>query len=82
MQNIWDQQDPLNKLYYAEKRDSSAIKKAYDKLTDLQKQMRESPLDADKRIEAALTKEQREQLQCGHHRWGMMHHWPMHPPCL
>ena len=73
MQKVWDQQEQLSKLYNAEKRDEGAIKKSYAKLNDLHKEVFESRLDADKRIEALLTKEQKEQLQRGYRRWGMMH---------
>lgn len=73
MQKVWEQQDQLSTLYYAEKRDETAIKKAYAKLNDLQKEMLDSRLDADKRIEALLSKEQKEQMQRGYRRWGMMY---------
>jgi len=73
MQKVWEQQDQLGKLYYAEKRDDTAIKKAYAKLNDLQKEMLDARLDADKRIEALLSKEQKEQMQRGYRRWGMMY---------
>ncbi len=73
MQKVWEQQDQLSKLYYAEKRDEAAIKKAYAKLNDLQKEMLDSRLDADKRIDALLSKEQKEQMQRGYRRWGMMY---------
>jgi Spy/CpxP family protein refolding chaperone len=73
MQKVWEQQDQLSKLYNAEKRDAAAINKAYTKFNDLHREMFESRLEADKRMDALLTKEQREQLQRGFRRWGMMY---------
>ncbi len=73
MQKVWEQQDQLSKLYYAEKRDETAIKKAYARFNELHKEMFDARLEADKRIEALLSKEQKEQMQRGYRRWGMMY---------
>jgi Spy/CpxP family protein refolding chaperone len=72
MQQMWEQQDKLRELYYADKPDRAAIDKAYAKLGELQRQAFDAHLDAEKKMEDVLTKEQRDQLRRGFRRWGMM----------
>lgn len=73
MQQMWEHQDQLQALYLAEKRDSAAIGKVYGKMSELQREMLESHVEMEKRMEAVLSKEQREQLQRQFRGWGMMH---------
>jgi len=63
MGEMMDQQAELRDLYSTPKQDSAAIDKAYKKLSQLQQKMYETSVDAQKRIEANLTKEQQEKLR-------------------
>lgn len=63
MGEMMDQQAELRDLYSAPKQDSAAIDKAYKKLGQLQQKMYETSLEAQKRIEANLTKEQQEKIR-------------------
>lgn len=72
MQQIWTEQDRLRELYAADKRDPAAIGKVYGKVGELQRQAFMNHLEAEKRMEEVLTKEQKAQLQRGFRRWGMM----------
>ncbi len=72
MQQMWEQQDKLRQLYYADKPDRAAIDKVTTRIGELQRQAMDAHLDAEKKIEDVLTKEQREQLRQGFRRWGMM----------
>jgi len=58
-----------HQLFESETSDKSeaAARKAYQAMSDAHKAMFESSLDARKRIDTVLTKEQREQLQSGRH---------------
>ena len=47
--------------------DESAARKAYQAMSDARKAMFENSLDVRMRVDAVLTKEQREQLQSGRH---------------
>jgi Spy/CpxP family protein refolding chaperone len=67
---MMDEQAKLRDMYNMPKRDSAAIGKAYEKMGELQRQMFESSLDAHKRMEAVLTKEQRENMRRNWHRGG------------
>lgn len=58
-----DQQAELRDLYSAAKPDEKAIEKAYQNFGRLRQQMFDSAVDAHKRIDAVLTKEQREKLR-------------------
>lgn len=69
MGQMMDEQARLRDLYDAPKQDSAAVTKAYAKISDLQRQMYESSADAQKRIEAVLTKEQKEKS------WRFWRHW-------
>lgn len=60
---IMDQQAELRDLYAAPKQDSAAIDKAYKKLGQLQQRMYEVSVEAQKAIEANLTKEQQEKIR-------------------
>jgi len=63
MGEIMDQQAELRDLYASPKQDSAAIDKAYKKLGQLQQKMYEISVEAQKRIEANLTKEQQEKIR-------------------
>jgi Spy/CpxP family protein refolding chaperone len=67
MSRMQEQRFLLQELYASGKSDDAALRKSYQAMADAQKQMFESSLEARKRIDAVLTKEQREQLQRG---WG------------
>lgn len=53
----------LRGLYAADKRDPAAIGIQYKKISDLRRQMVELSVDASNRMEAELTKEQKERLR-------------------
>jgi Spy/CpxP family protein refolding chaperone len=63
MDEMMDQQAALRDLYSAPKQDSAAIEKAYKKLSQLQQKMYETSVEAQKRMEENLTKEQQETLR-------------------
>lgn len=58
-----DEQSRLRDLYAADKRDPAAIGKQSMKIADLRRQLIEASVDAHNRIEALLTKEQKERLR-------------------
>lgn len=60
---MMDQQARLRDLYGAPKKDDAAIDEAYKTYGKLQQQMYDSAVDAQKRMEAVLTKEQQEKLR-------------------
>jgi len=60
---MMDQQAAMRDLYASSKPDDSAMKQAYGKFNQLRQQMFNNMLDAQKRIDAVLTKEQREKLR-------------------
>ena len=60
---MMDQQAAMRDLYASSKPDDSAMKQVYGKFNQLQQQMFNNMLDAQKRIDAVLTKEQREKLR-------------------
>lgn len=68
---IMDEQVKLRDLHFADKRDRNAIVAQYRKLGELRGQMVESSLDAQDKIEAVLTKEQKDQLRSHHPMWMM-----------
>lgn len=68
---IWDEQERLGDLYGSDKRDPDKIGKVYSKISELQRQMIEMHTEAENKMEALLTKEQKEQLRRGYGR-GMM----------
>lgn len=57
---IMEEQARLRDLYEAPKRDSAAVNNAHKKISELQRRMYETSADAHKRMEAVLTKEQKE----------------------
>lgn len=71
MRQMWDAQGKLGDLMKAEKRDLTAIGKAYVKLADVQRQALEAHIDAENKMAAILTKEQKAQMHRGFGR-GMM----------
>jgi hypothetical protein len=68
---MMDEQVMLRDLYLAEKQDKVAILAVYRKLGDLRLQMVEAGLDTQGKIDAVLTKEQRERLKSHHPLWMM-----------
>ena len=63
----WDLMSTMHeqryRLYALDSSDDAVARKAYQAMTDAQKAMFENSLDARKRMDAVLTKEQREQLK-------------------
>ena len=62
-----EQRHQLYEFDSSGKADESAARKAYQAMSDARKAMFENSLDVRKRVDAVLTKEQREQLQSGRH---------------
>jgi len=71
MGKLLDEQARLRELFAAEKRDPSAIGKQTMKMAELRRQLVEASVDAHNRMEALLTKEQKEQLRSFRHGWMM-----------
>ncbi len=71
MRQMWDEQEKLGDMYSSDKRDPEAMGKVYSKMSDYQRQMVEIHADAENKMEAVLTKEQKTQLRRGYGR-GMM----------
>jgi len=70
MNEMMNQQARLRDLYQAPKRDNAAIDQAYKEFGKLQQQMYDSSVEAQKRMEAVLTKEQQEkQRTCWRRGW-------------
>ncbi|MEW6691997.1 MAG: Spy/CpxP family protein refolding chaperone [Pseudomonadota bacterium] len=67
------EQAKLNEIYYSGKRDPAAIDNQYKKIYDLRRQMIQIQVDAQNRMDAVLTPEQKERLR-GYYggRGGMM----------
>jgi Spy/CpxP family protein refolding chaperone len=63
MDDMMDAQDKLQDLYDADKQDAAAINKQYKVIDDLRRQMVDNSVEANNRINAILTKEQREKLR-------------------
>lgn len=63
MGEMMDAQDKLQDLYDADKQDAAAINKQYKVIEDLRRQMVDNAVDAHNRIDAILTKEQREKFR-------------------
>ncbi|WP_321939686.1 Spy/CpxP family protein refolding chaperone [Paraburkholderia sp. J8-2] len=63
MGKMLDEQSTLRDLYAAPKRDQAAIDASYAAMRDLRKQMYGISVDEHKRIDALLTREQRERLR-------------------
>jgi len=66
-----DEQARLRDLYAADKRDAAAIGKQTMKIAELRRQLVEASVDAHNRIEALLSKEQKERLRSFGHGWMM-----------
>lgn len=68
---MWEEQERLGDMYSSDKRDPAKIGKSYSNIADLQRQMIEMHTDAENKMEALLTKEQKAQLRRNYGR-GMM----------
>ncbi len=66
------EQMKLQQLYYSGKRDSAAIEAQHKKIYQLQREMDESRMDAQGRMDALLTKEQKDQRRGGYGPGRMM----------
>ncbi len=62
MDEMIDAEDKLQELYDADKQDAAAINKQYKVIEDLRRQMVDNSVDANNKINAILTKEQRDKL--------------------
>lgn len=62
MQQRWEAQARLNRLYASEKRDWNAIRAATRTVFDLQRQQMDAALDMQQKIDGLLTDSQRQQL--------------------
>ncbi|KRH99708.1 Spy/CpxP family protein refolding chaperone [Curvibacter sp. PAE-UM] len=71
MGKLMDEQARLRDLLAAEKRDPAAIGKQSMKLADLRRQLLEASIESHNRIEALLSKEQRDQLRSYRRGWMM-----------
>jgi Spy/CpxP family protein refolding chaperone len=63
MGKMLDEQATLRDLYASPKRDQAAIDASYATMRDLHRQMYDASTDEHKRIDALLTREQRERLR-------------------
>lgn len=72
MGKLQEEQAQMRDLFLADKRDPAAIGKQAMKMADLRRQILEASVDAHNRIEALLTKEQKEQLRNSYRRGWMM----------
>lgn len=70
MGQLMDEQAKLRDLYDAPAQDADALDKGYKKVNQLQQQIHDSSSDAYKRMEAILTKEQKEKPS-----WRFWRHW-------
>lgn len=60
MGKMQDEQSQMNEQYNSDKRDDAALSKSYRKMSEYRHQMFDLSLSAQSRIDAVLTKEQRE----------------------
>lgn len=65
MGKMQDEQSKMVELYNADKRDDAALSASNKKIAELQQQMFEQSLSAQKQMDAILTKEQRDSLRRG-----------------
>lgn len=75
MEKMMDEMDKIRDLMMADKRDPSTIGKAYEPVFILQRRMIENSVATMNKMEAVLTKQQREELKKYRHRgmgYGMM----------
>lgn len=63
MRQIWEEQDKLNDLTTAEKRDPRAIGKAYSRVSELHRQALEAHIEMENKVMGVLTPEQRTQMR-------------------
>ena len=63
MRQIWEEQDKLNDLTSAEKRDPRAIGKAYSRVSELHRQALEAHIEMENKVTGVLTPEQRTQMR-------------------
>lgn len=63
MDKMMDEMDKIQKLMLADKRDPSEIGKAYEPVFILQRRMIESSVESMNKMEAVLTKQQKEELK-------------------
>jgi len=63
MGKLQDERAQMRDLFLADKRDPAAIGKQAMKIADLRRQLLEAQVDAHNRVEALLTKEQKDQLR-------------------
>lgn len=75
---IMDEAAKLRDLYGADKRDPSAIGKVYQKIFDIQRQIIETTIDTQNRVDEILTPAQRTQLKSLNRRVGPMRGYSMH----
>jgi len=71
MGKLLDEQARLRDLLAAEKRDPAAIGKQSMKMADLRRQLLEASIESHNRIEAVLSKEQKDQLRSYRRGWMM-----------
>lgn len=62
MQQIWENQAQLARLYAADKRDWNAIREASQKIFELQRSMQDAAIETQRKIDALLTDAQRRQI--------------------
>lgn len=70
MGTMMDQQARLRDLYESPKQDTAAIDKTYKAIGKLRQQMYDNGVDAQKRMDAILTKEQQEKLRSNWRKGG------------
>lgn len=71
MRQMWEEQEKLGDMYGSDQRDPEMMGKTYSKMSDYQRQMLEIHTEAENKMNALLTKEQKEQLRRNFGR-GMM----------
>lgn len=72
MQQRWEAQAGLSRLYATEKRDWTAIRAASVAVSDLQRQQLEAAIDLQQKIDALLTDSQRQELARAQRSYGWM----------
>ena len=71
MGKLQDEGAHMRDLFLADKRDPAAIGKQAMKIADLRRQMLEASVDAHNRVEALLSKEQKDQLRSWRRGWSL-----------
>jgi len=72
MQQRWEAQAGLSRLYATEKRDWAAIRSASLAISDLQRQQLEAAIDLQQKIDALLTDSQRQELARAQRSYGWL----------